>query len=80
MLSLHNADCLEHLKTLPSGCVDMVLADLPYGTTQCKWDVCIPFDRLWQELHRVSKDNAAKVMFGSEPFSSLMRTSNIKYF
>lgn len=58
----------------------MVLADLPYGITVCKWDVCIPFEPLWSELHRVCKPNAAMCMFGSEPFSSMMRISNLKRF
>lgn len=73
-------DCLDVLKNVESGSVDMVLADLPYGTTACKWDTRIPFEPLWKELHRVCKPNAAMVMFGSEPFSSLMRMSNLKRF
>lgn len=58
----------------------MVLADLPYGTTACKWDTRIPFEPLWKELHRVCKPNAAMCMFGSEPFSSRMRVRNLKNF
>lgn len=73
-------DCLELLKTVETGSVDMVLADLPYGTTACKWDTCIPFEPLWEQLHRVTKPNAAMCMFGSEPFSSKMRMSNLKRF
>ncbi len=73
-------DCLEKLKELPTNSVDMVLADLPYGTTACKWDTIIPFEPLWEQLNRVGKPNAAIVMFGSEPFSSLMRMSNLKQF
>src|ERR1700678_918826 len=68
------------LPKIESGSVDMVLADLPYGTTACKWDQVIPFEPLWKELHRVCKPNAAMCMFGSEPFSSAMRMSNIKRF
>lgn len=73
-------DCLDVLKDVESGSVDMVLADLPYGTTACKWDTRIPFEPLWEQLHRVCKSNAAMAMFGSEPFSSLMRMSNLKRF
>ncbi len=73
-------DCLDVLKDVKSGSVDMVLADLPYGTTACKWDNVIPFEPLWAEFHRVAKPNAAMCMFGTEPFSSLMRMSNLKQF
>lgn len=79
-IQLVHGDCLEKLKRIPDGSVDMVLADLPYGTTACKWDVCIPFEPLWEHLHRVCKPNAAMCMFGSEPFSSKMRMSNLKRF
>jgi len=79
-MTLFNGDCLEKLKDIEPGSVDMVLADLPYGTTACKWDNIIPFEPLWAELHRVCKPNAAMAMFGSEPFSSQMRASNLKYF
>jgi site-specific DNA-methyltransferase (adenine-specific) len=79
-MNLLNGDCLEQLKTLEANSVDMVLADLPYGTTACKWDNVIPFEPLWAELHRVCKPNAAMCMFGSEPFSSAMRLSNPKAF
>ncbi len=77
---LLHGDCLEQLKKLEAESVDMVLADLPYGTTACKWDNIIPFEPLWAELHRVCKPNAAMCMFGSEPFSSALRMSNIKRF
>ena len=77
---LFQGDCLEEMQGLKSGSVDMVLADLPYGTTACKWDTRIPFEPLWEQFHRVCKPNAALAMFGSEPFSSLMRMSNLKRF
>ncbi len=77
---LLRGDCLDILEDVRSGSVDMILADLPYGTTACKWDTRIPFEPLWKELHRVCKPNAAMAMFGSEPFSSLMRMSNLKRF
>lgn len=73
-------DCLEKLKEIEPCSVDMVLADLPYGTTQCKWDTVIPFAALWELLHTVCKPNGAIVMFGSEPFSSALRMSNIGSF
>ena len=70
-------DCLEKMKLIPDGSIDMILADLPYGTTQCKWDTIIPFEPLWEQYKRVIKDNGAIVLFGSEPFSSKLRFSNI---
>lgn len=73
-------DCLELMKDIPNGSVDMILADLPYGTTACKWDTIIPFDKLWKQYERIIKDNGAIVLFGTEPFSSMLRTSNLKLF
>ena len=75
-----NADCMDILKQLPDKCVDMILCDLPYGTTACKWDTIIPFEPLWEQYNRITKDNAPIVLFGQEPFSSLMRTSNLKMY
>src|SRR5574344_1013338 len=60
--------------------IDMILCDLPYGTSGCRWDSIIPFDKLWEQYHRVIKNNGAIVLFGSEPFSSYLRISNIKEF
>lgn len=73
-------DCLEQLKTIPDHSVDLILTDPPYGTTKCKWDVVIDFALLWPELKRVIKPNGAILLFGSEPFSSLLRTSNLAMF
>ena len=73
-------DCLERMKEIPDGSVDMILCDLPYGTTACKWDSVIPFEPLWEQYKRMIKDNGAIVLFGSEPFSSLLRCSNIKNY
>jgi len=73
-------DCLELMKDIPNGSIDMILADLPYGTTACKWDTIIPFDKLWEQYERIIKPNGAIVLFGSEPFSSLLRCSNLKSF
>lgn len=78
--SLHLGDCIENLKNITDTSVDMVLCDLPYGTTQCNWDVIIPFDDLWKELNRICKKNAAMVFTASQPFTSLLITSNIKNF
>lgn len=73
-------DCLEKMRDIPTGSVDLVLADPPYGTTQCKWDSVIDFRSMWLELDRVRKHNSAVILFGAEPFSSLLRASNIRYF
>lgn len=79
-MNLLHGDCLELMKSIPDKSVDLVLADPPYGTTACKWDTVIPFEPMWKELKRIRKDNAAIVLFGSEPFSSHLRMSNIKEF
>jgi DNA modification methylase len=80
MINLMHGDCLELMKTIPDKSIDMVLTDPPYGTTACKWDNVIPFEPMWIELKRITKDNAAIVLFGSEPFSSHLRLSNLKMF
>jgi len=80
MIQLFKGDCLEILKNIPDGSVDLILTDPPYGTTACKWDVIIPFDHMWKELNRVIKPNGAIVLYGSEPFSSLLVASNINNF
>ena len=79
-ITLLQGDCLELLKYIPDGSVDMVLADLPYGTTACKWDTCIPFEPLWEQYHRLVKPSGAIVLFGLEPFSTALRHSNLKEF
>ena len=79
-IDLYNGDCLEVMKNIPSKSVDMILCDLPYGTTACKWDTVIPFEPLWEQYNRIIKYNGAIVLFGSEPFSSALRMSNIKNF
>jgi len=80
MIDLRQGDCLEIMKDIPDGSVDMVLTDPPYGTTACKWDIIIPFDLMWEQLNRITKKNGAIVLFGSEPFSSALRMSNIKNY
>lgn len=80
MIELYNGDCLEIMKNIPDGSVDMILCDLPYGTTACKWDTVIPFEPLWEQYKRIIKDNGAIVLFGSEPFTSTLVCSNIQWF
>ena len=73
-------DCLEIMQQFPDGIFDMILCDLPYGITQNKWDNIIPLDKLWEQYKRIIKANGAIVLFGSEPFSSMLRVSNIDNF
>ena len=73
-------DCLERMKDIPDGSVDLILADPPYGTTACKWDSVIPFDQMWEQLKRVIKPNGAIVMTASQPFTSILIASNIGQF
>lgn len=68
------------MKKIPDGSIDLVLTDPPYGTTACKWDTVIPFEPMWEQLKRVTKKNGAIVLFGSEPFSSALRMSNINNY
>ena len=79
---LYLGDCLEAMDRLieQNIVVDMILCDPPYGTTQCKWDTIIPFDEMWSRLNKLIKPNGAIVLFGSEPFSSMLRCSNIKNY
>jgi len=73
-------DCLELMKDIPNGSIDMILADLPYGTTACKWDTIIPFDKLWEQYERVIKQTGAIVLTCSQPFTSALVMSNIRMF
>lgn len=75
-----NGDCLIEMKNIQDKSIDMILCDLPYGMTKNAWDVVIPFDKLWSEYNRIIKDNGAIVLFGSQPFTSIMITSNLKMF
>ena len=79
-IELYFGDCLEEMKKIPDNSVDCIICDLPYGTTSCKWDVLIPFDKLWFEYNRIAKETAPILLFGIEPFSSYIRMSNIKDF
>ena len=80
MINLMLGDCLERMKEIESGSVDMILTDPPYGTTACKWDSIIPLEPMWEQLKRIIKPNGAIVLFGAEPFSSALRVSNIKNY
>ena len=79
-IELIQGDCLEKMKDIPDGSIDMILCDLPYGTTKCKWDDNNAIDGLWDNYNRIIKDRGAIVLFGSEPFSSYLRMSNIKNY
>ena len=79
-IDLRQGDCLELMKQIPDGSVDMILCDLPYGTTANKWDSCIPFDAMWKQYDRVIKDNGAILLFSDEPFTSQLVNSNLKRF
>ena len=77
---IYHMDCLQGMDLLPERSVDMVLCDLPYGTTHCKWDAIIPFDALWKHYRRIVKDNGAIVLFSGQPFTSALVNSNLPMF
>ena len=79
-IELWQGDCLELMKDIPYASVDMILCDLPYGTTACKWDTIIPFEPLWEQYERVIKDNGAIVLTASQPFTSNLIMSKAKWF
>ena len=79
-LWLLHGDCLERMKEIPSGSVDMILTDPPYGTTACKWDSIIPLEPMWEQLKRIIKPNGAIVLMASEPFTSILVCSNLDNF
>ena len=78
--NIFQADCMDLMRKLPSKSVDMILCDLPYGTTQNKWDSVIPLDELWKEYLRIIKDNGAIVLTSQGLFTSLLITSQMRYF
>lgn len=80
MINLLHGDCFDLLPNIGDGTVDMVCADVPYGTTECKWDSILDLKRMWPELYRVAKPNAAIVLFSAQPFTSVLVTSNIRHF
>lgn len=77
---LYRGDCLEVMKSIPDKSIDMILCDLPYWTTACKWDSVIPFEPMWKELKRIIKPNGAIVMTASQPFTTTLIASNMKMF
>ena len=78
--TIYNEDCLEGMKRIPDKSIDMILCDLPYGTTACKWDEVIPFEPLWEQYERVIKDNGAIVLTASQPFTTKLIASNFDMF
>ena len=77
---IYNEECIEGMKKIAPKSIDMILCDLPYGTTACKWDVIIPFDKLWEQYERVIKDNGAIVLTASQPFTTDLIYSNKALF
>ncbi|WP_182056554.1 site-specific DNA-methyltransferase [Pantoea sp. ME81] len=80
MIELHCGDCFDVLPTIASGSIDLVCADVPYGTTECKWDSVLDLERMWSELYRVAKENAAIIIFSAQPFTSVLVASNLKHW
>jgi site-specific DNA-methyltransferase (adenine-specific) len=80
MVNLHLGDCLDILPTLADNSVDMVLVDLPYGTTACKWDSIIPLDKLWKQYNRICKKDGAMVFTAAQPFTTILAASNLENF
>ena len=79
-IELIKGDCLVEMRNIPDKSVDCIICDLPYQVTACKWDVMLPFDKLWEQYERIIKDNGAIILFGREPFTSMMIMSNLKLF
>lgn len=79
-IELHQGDCLEVMKSIPDGSVDMILTDPPYGTTACKWDSVIDLTFMWEQLKRIIKPCGAIVMTASQPFTTILIASNLKAF
>ena len=80
MIELYCNDCLEQMKNIEDNSINCIICDLPYGTTRCEWDIVIPFKSLWQEYHRIIKPSGPIILFGQEPFSTLIRSSNLKEY
>ena len=78
--TIYNEDCLEGMKRIADKSVDMILCDLPYGTTACKWDTIIPFEPLWEQYERVIKDGGAIILTASQPFTTKLISSNFDWF
>jgi len=80
MVKLMHGNCLELMKSIPDGSIDAIITDPPYGTTACKWDSVIPFTLMWQQLNRIIKPNGAIIFTATQPFTSLLVSSNLKHF
>ena len=80
MIDLRKGDCLELMKDIPNKSIDAIIADLPYGTTNLKWDSVLDLNKLWQEYERIIKDNGAIVLTATQPFTSILIMSNLKLF
>ena len=80
MIDIKQGNCLELMKEIPDKSIDMILCDLPYGTTSCKWDNIIPFEPMWDCINQLCNERTPVVLFGSEPFSSHLRLSNLKNY
>jgi len=78
--TFYQGDCLVEMDKIADKSVDMILCDLPYGTTNCKWDIIIPFEKLWEQYYRITKPNAAIVLFSTQPFTTALISSNMKDF
>ena len=78
--TIYNEDCLTGMQRIPDGSVDCIICDLPYGTTANKWDSVIPLDKLWEQYRRVIKSGGAICLFGAEPFTSMLRMSNLEWY
>ena len=79
-IQLWQGDCLNLMNKIKDHSIDCIVCDLPYGTTECKWDIIIPFEKLWNQYERIIKDNGAIILFGAEPFSSKLRLSNLQLY
>ena len=77
---LIKGDCLDVMQNIENESIDLILCDLPYGITKNKWDVVIPFEKLWEQYNRIIKKNGAVILFGSQPFTTMLISSNMKYF
>ena len=78
--NIYLGDCLEVMKNIDDKSIDMILCDLPYGTTACKWDTIIPFEPLWEQYNRIIKDNGAIVLTSRQPFTSALIMSNVRFY
>ena len=80
MVDIKCGDCLDIMKQIKDNSIDLVLCDLPYGTTACSWDIVIPFDKLWEQYNRILKDTGTVILFGSQPFTTNIIASNLDNF